>query len=161
MPCIVLRTSRFFPEEDDVKAVRDAREDANNKVNELLYRRVDVEDVVDAHLLALDKARSIGFARYIISATTPFTRADLRDLRMHAPAVLRRHVPMYEAEYARRGWTMFEGIDRVYDNARARSELDWQPRHDFASAIERLRRNEDFRSALAHRIGSKGYHREA
>jgi UDP-glucose 4-epimerase len=161
MPCIVLRTSRFFPEEDDVKAVRDAREDANNKVNELLYRRVDVEDVVSAHLLALDKAHSIGFARYIISATTPFARSDLRELRTQAPAVLRRHVPEYEAEYARRGWTMFEGIDRVYDNARARAELAWQPRHDFASAIERLRRNDDFRSALACRIGSKGYHREA
>lgn len=161
MPCVVLRTSRFFPEEDDVEAVRDAREDANNKVNELLYRRVDVEDVVSAHLLALDKARLIGFARYIISATTPFSRADLRELRTHAPAVLRRHVPAYEGEYARRGWTMFEGIDRVYDNARARAELGWQPRHDFASAIERLHRDGDFRSGLARRIGSKGYHREA
>jgi len=39
----------------------------------LLYRRVDLEDVVSAHLLAIEKAPSIGFDRYIISATTPYT----------------------------------------------------------------------------------------
>jgi len=159
MPCVVLRTSRFFPEEDDQKAVREAREDANNKANEFLYRRVDIEDVVDAHLLAIDKAASLGFARYIISATTPFTRADLAGLRNDAPAVVQRYVPAYAAEYARRGWTMFESIDRVYDNARARAELGWRPRHDFASVIERLRASGEVRSQLAEAVGSKGYHR--
>jgi UDP-glucose 4-epimerase len=161
MPCIVLRTSRFFPEEDDQKAVRDARADANNKANEFLYRRVEVEDVVSAHLIALEKAREIGFARYIVSATTPFTRADLRDLRDDAPAVVRKYVPGYADEYARRGWTMFAGIDRVYDNTRARVDLGWRPRHDFASVIERLRVSDEFRSPLAQAIGSKGYHRDA
>ena len=161
MPCVVLRTSRFFPEEDDQKAVRDARDDANNKANEFLYRRVEIEDVVSAHLLALERAQAIGFARYIVSATTPFTRADLRELRNDAPAVVRRHVPGYAAEYRRRGWTMFAGIDRVYDNTRARVELGWRPRYDFASVIQRLRISDDFRSPLAQSIGSKGYHREA
>jgi len=160
MPCIVLRTSRFFPEEDDQAAVREARADANNKANEFLYRRVDIEDVVSAHLLAIEKGPSIGFARYIVSATTPFTRADLGDLRHDAPAVVRRHVPEFAAEYARLGWTMFEGIDRVYDNTRARVELGWRPRYDFQSVIERLRASEDILSPLARAIGSKGYHRE-
>jgi len=159
MPCLVLRTSRFFPEEDDVEAVRDAREDANNKANEFLYRRVDIEDVVDAHLLAIDKAREIGFARYIISATTPFVREDLAELRIDAPSVLRRCVPSYAAEYEKRGWTMFEGIDRVYDNARARMELGWKPRYDFSYVIERLRETGDLRSPMAKLIGAKGYHR--
>ena len=159
MPCLVLRTSRFFPEEDDVKAVRDAREDANNKANEFLYRRVDIEDVVDAHLLAIDKAREIGFARYIISATTPFVREDLAELRVDAPSVLRRCAPSYAAEYEKRGWTMFEGIDRVYDNARARMELGWKPRYDFSYVIERLRETGDLRSPMAKLIGAKGYHR--
>jgi hypothetical protein len=40
--------------------------------NELLFRRVDIEDVVTAHLLALEKASSIGLGRCVISATTPF-----------------------------------------------------------------------------------------
>jgi hypothetical protein len=42
----------------------------------------------------------------------------------------------------------------------ARAELGWQPRHDFAAVIERLRRSDDFRSPLARAIGSKGYHDE-
>jgi UDP-glucose 4-epimerase len=159
MPCLVLRTSRFFPEEDDQPHVREAREDANNKANEFLYRRVDIEDVVEAHLLALAKAREIGFARYIVSATTPFTRADLAGLRADAPAVVRRHVPGYAAEYARRGWTMFESIDRVYDNARARAALGWRPKVDFARVIERLRESDDIRSPMAQAVGAKGYHR--
>ena len=161
MPCLVLRTSRFFPEEDDQPHVREAREDANNKANEFLYRRVDIEDVVDAHLLALAKAREIGFARYIVSATTPFTRADLAGLRADAPAVVRRHVPDYAAEYARRGWTMFESIDRVYDNAKARAELGWRPKVDFATVIQRLRDTDDVRSPMAQVVGAKGYHRTA
>lgn len=161
MPCLVLRTSRFFPEQDDLPEVREAREDANIKANELLYRRIDIEDVVGAHLLALDKAPSIGFARYIVSATTPFSRDDLAELRRDAPAVVRRLVPGYVEEYERRGWTMFESIDRVYDNTAARRELGWQPTVDFAHAIARLRNAEDLRSALARAVGSKGYHRPA
>ena len=161
MPCLILRTSRFFPEDDDLPAVRDARADANNKANEFLYRRVDIEDVVDAHLLAIEKAPALGFARYIVSATSPFTRADLAGLRRDAPAVVKRHVPAYAAEYARHGWTMFDSIDRVYDNAKARAELGWRPRHDFASVIERLGSSDDVRSPLAQAVGSKGYHRTA
>jgi UDP-glucose 4-epimerase len=160
MPCIVLRTSRFFPEEDDVEAVRDARADANNKANEFLYRRVDIEDVVGAHRLALERAAVIGFCRYIVSATTPFARGDLAMLRSDAPSVVRRYAPAYEAEYARRGWTMFESIDRVYDNTLARRELGWTPKHDFASVIVRLGVGGDVSSELARVVGSKGYHRD-
>ncbi len=161
LPCLVLRTSRFFPEEDDQPEVRDARDDANNKVNELLYRRVDIEDVVDAHLRAIEKASAIGFARYIVSATTPVTRGDLAELRRDAPAVVQRLVPAFAEEYARRGWTMFESIDRVYDNANARAELGWEPKVDFAHAIARMRDESDFRSSLARAVGAKGYHRRA
>src|SRR5918996_4454752 len=119
LPCLILRTSRFFPEGDDRDEVRTAYEDANIKVNELLYRRVDLEDVVSAHRLAMERAPEIGFGRYIISATTPFTRDDLAGLRADAPAVVRRLFPGYEAVYAARGWSMFPSIDRVYDNSRA------------------------------------------
>jgi len=158
LPCVVLRTSRFFPEEDDHKARRESFADANMKANEFLYRRVDVEDIVDAHMLAIDKAPALGFAKYIISATTPFTRSDLAELRTDASAVVTRYAPAYAAEYARRGWTMFPHIERVYDNARARAELGWRPRYDFAHVVDRLRANEDFTSPLARAVGSKGYH---
>ena len=77
LPVIVLRTSRFFPEADDDDAISASYEIANVQANELLYRRVDIGDVVSAHLLAVEKARNIGFARYVISAATPFGRDDL------------------------------------------------------------------------------------
>lgn len=158
LPCIVLRTSRFFPEGDDDEAQRAGFDDANLKLNEFLYRRVDIEDVVDAHLLAIDKAAAIGFGRYIVSATTPFERADAARLRRDAPGVLRERVPEFEAAYRQRGWRMATGIDRVYDNAAARDALGWQPRWDFRRVLAHLEAHGDHRSDLARAVGSKGYH---
>jgi nucleoside-diphosphate-sugar epimerase len=158
LPVVVLRTSRFFPEPDDRDEVRDAYPDGNIKANEFLYRRADIEDVVSAHLLAMDRAPSIGFGRYIVSATTPFTPGDLKELRDGADAVARRLFPDFEAEYARRGWRMFPGIERVYVNARAREELGWRPRYDFRRVLDALKGDEDPRSPLAQAIGAKGYH---
>jgi UDP-glucose 4-epimerase len=158
LPCLILRTSRFFPEGDDRDEVRAAYDDLNLKVNELLYRRVDLEDVVSAHRVALDRAPEIGFGRYIVTATTPFRREDLAELRTDTPAVVRRRVPGYEAVYAARGWTMFPSIERVYDNSRARDELGWAPRYDFRHALDRLEAGEDPRSTLARTVGAKGYH---
>jgi nucleoside-diphosphate-sugar epimerase len=159
LACVVLRTSRFFPEEDDDRGAREAYVDDNAKVNELLFRRVDLEDAVEAHLLACERAPALGFARFIISATTPFVPDDLAELRGNAPGVVDRHVPEFASEYARRGWRMLPGIDRVYVNARARDTLGWEPRYDFASAIGRLLAGEAPGSELARAVGSKGYHR--
>jgi nucleoside-diphosphate-sugar epimerase len=158
LACIVLRTSRFFPEDDDNHKVRQEYSSANAKANELLYRRVDIEDVVSAHLLAAERASAIGFRKYIISATTPFVPADLAGLRANAREVLRLRVPEYEAEYERRQWKAFSSIDRVYVNERARNELGWRPRYDFQSVVKRLQAGEDMRSLLAQMVGSKGYH---
>jgi nucleoside-diphosphate-sugar epimerase len=158
LACLILRTSRFFPEADDSPATRKDYDDGNVKVNELLYRRVDPEDVVAAHLLAVEKAPSIGFGRYVISATTPFHPDDLLDLRVNAPRVVRRRVPDYEEAYGRRGWKMFPRIERVYVNERARRELGWQPRYDFRYVLERLKSGADLCSPLARVVGSKGYH---
>jgi UDP-glucose 4-epimerase len=158
LPILILRTSRFFPEADDRDDIRSAYDDANLKVNELLYRRVDLQDVVDAHRLALDRAPGLGFGRYIISATTPFTRDDLVGLRADAPAVVARRHPEYERIYADCGWRMFPTIERVYVNQRARAELGWTPRYDFRAALRRLAAGEDPRSELARTVGAKGYH---
>lgn len=158
LACVVLRTSRFFPEQDDRQALRDGYDDSNLKLNELLYRRVDIDDVVGAHAQALARASALGFARYVVSATTPFTRDDLAALGHDAPAVLARRVPAHIDVYAQRSWRMLPALDRVYVNERARRELGWRPRFDFASALERLRAGEDFRSPLARAVGSKGYH---
>lgn len=161
LPCLILRTSRFFPERDDVEDRRAGYEDLNLKVNELLYRRVELADVVGAHLLALERAPAIGFGRYIISATTPFTREDLPALRADLPAVLARLYPDYAEIYARRRWTMLPGIDRVYVNTRAREALEWAPVYDFRRALDSLAAGEDPRSPLAVAVGAKGYHAQS
>ena len=158
LPVVVLRVSRFFPENDDRDEVRAAYDGANVKANEYLYRRVDIQDVVDAHLLAMAGAPAIGFGKYIISATTPFTPADRAGLGRDAPAVVRRLFPDQEAEYARRGWAMFGVIDRVYVNDRARAALGWRPRYDFRCVLDRLKAGQDPRSSLARAVGAKGYH---
>ena len=159
LPCLVLRTSRFFPEVDDDPTAAAAYADRNLKANEYLYRRVDIEDVVDAHLCALERADALGFGRYIISATTPLRPEDTAELRRDAPAVVRRRVPGWEAVYARLGWRMAPSLDRVYDNARAREALGWRPRHDFATVVARAAESGgEIRSPLAHEIGAKGYH---
>jgi UDP-glucose 4-epimerase len=158
LPCLILRTSRFCPERDDRDDVRAAYDEANLKLNELLYRRVDLEDVVSAHRCALERAPALGFGRYIVSATTPFTRDDLAELRADAPAVVRRLFPDAEALFAQRGWRLLPSIERVYVNARAREELGWAPEYDFRRALDRLAAGEDHRSPLAAAVGAKGYH---
>jgi hypothetical protein len=63
----------LFPEEDDNQEVRAAYADDNLKANEYLYRRVEIEDVVSAHLLALRRAPAIGF-RNTLSALPRHSR---------------------------------------------------------------------------------------
>jgi UDP-glucose 4-epimerase len=60
--------------------------------------------------------------------------------------------------YGARGWSMFPGIDRVYVNERARRELGWRPKYDFARILELIEADETASSLLAQAVGSKGYH---
>ena len=159
LPCLVLKTSRFFPEEDDDNSIATNYADANAKANEYLYRRIDTEDVVSAHLLAMEKARQIGFGKYIISATTPFEKNHLHALRKNAHEVVKSLYPDFEKIYARLGWKMFPAIGRVYVNKKAREELGWLPKYDFLYILNKLKAGADFKSELSGVIGSKGYHR--
>jgi nucleoside-diphosphate-sugar epimerase len=156
--CIILRTSRFFPEEDDDAEKRDNFADRNVKANEYLFRRVEIEDVVSAHLLAAECAVQLGFGRYIISATSPFLPDDLALLNSDAPAVVRERVPHYMDIYRALGWKMFDVIDRVYVNDAARRDLGWRPRFDFEFVLASLKEGQFPQSELSQAIGSKGYH---
>lgn len=138
LPLIILRTARFFPEEDDMAhAISQSGE--NTKVNELLFRRATVEDMAEAHVTALARAPDLGFDNFIIAPRTPFTRADCAELIADAPAVVRRLFPRYPEIYARRGWTMFQSIDRVYDATRAFERMGFACRTGFAEALATLR----------------------
>jgi UDP-glucose 4-epimerase len=153
-----LRTSRFFPEEDDNPNVRQQYATANSQANELLYRRIDIEDAAAAVLLGVERARDIGFSRYIISSTTPFHPEDLPMLATDAARVVQRIFPETEQLFAAQHWKLFPTIDRVYVNDLARAELRWRPKYDFAHLLECLRTHRDFRSLLAREVGSKSYH---
>lgn len=157
LPVLVMRTSRFFPEDQDDKATRDAFPRENAQLNEFLNRRVDIEDVVSAHLLAAEKAPDIGFSKYIITATTPFTRNDLAELRNAPDDVLRRYID-FEPVYQSRGWQMQADMDRVYVNAKARGELGWNPKHNFEDVLKRVAAGGPVLSDLARAVGVKGYH---
>ncbi|MDE5444515.1 NAD-dependent epimerase/dehydratase family protein [Bradyrhizobium sp. CSA207] len=158
LPVVILRTSRFFPEDDDDAAMRSAYTLENAQANELLYRRLDIADAVSAHLAAVERAPAIGFARYIVSATSPFEPHHLAALARDAAGLVRELHPDCAELYAARGWQLFPQIDRVYVNDRARRELGWRPEFDFAHVLSSLRTGQDFRSALAREVGSKGYH---
>lgn len=160
LPVIVLRTSRFFPEEDDDAGRRGGFDALNLKVNELLYRRVDVADLVEACSFALERASDLGFGRYIISATTPFDASDVFAVRSNLGALVQQRFPLCHETYAARAWRLPPGIGRIYVNAAARRELGWNPRYTFGHALERLAAGLDPRSDLALAVGAKGYHAE-
>ncbi|EYE91388.1 NAD-dependent epimerase/dehydratase family protein [Aspergillus ruber CBS 135680] len=160
LPVLVLRTSRFFPEEDDDEDRRAAMGDENLKVLELAYRRCDIEDIISASVCAMRRAREIQWGKYIISAPPPFdNNADTLDALNRDPAaVLNKIFPELEALFKEKGWKHLERIDRVYDSSRAVRELGWKPMYTFEKTVERLLNGEEWRSELTARVGRKGYH---
>jgi UDP-glucose 4-epimerase len=134
---VVLRTSRFFPEEDD-NAHAIPHSGPNTKVNELLFRRLTVEDAAEAHVAALDRAAELGFDTFIVSAPTPFSPQDCPELLTNAPAVVARYFPRYRDIYAQLGWSMFQSIDRVYVSERAARRLGFTCRTGFKEKLAQL-----------------------
>jgi nucleoside-diphosphate-sugar epimerase len=134
--CVVLRTGRFFPEDDDTHLEPSG---LNLKANEFLHRRLTVEDAAEAHLTALDRAPAIGFGTYIISAPTPFARTDAEALKADAAGVVARYFPDAADLYGRRGWRLPASIGRVYDAGLAERELGFRCRTDFGAVLEALR----------------------
>ena len=137
LPILILRTSRFFPEADDM-AHAIAQSDENTKANEFLFRRLTVEDAAESHVVALDKARELGFDTFIISSMTPFSPSDCGELLVDAPSVVARYFPGYRKLYAQRGWTMFDSIDRVYDPGKAQRKLGFVCKTGFREVLESL-----------------------
>ena len=133
---LILRTGRFFPEDDDTHAVPSG---PNLKANELLQRRLTVEDAAAAHLAALEAAPEIGCDTFILSAPPPFARADAGELARDARAVIARVHPDAAELYAAQGWVLPETIDRVYDPSRAQRRFGWRAASDFGSVLAALR----------------------
>jgi UDP-glucose 4-epimerase len=143
--CVVLRTGRFFPEEDDAQRELSG---PNLKANEFLNRRLAVEDAADAHVVALDRAPALGFEIFVLSAPTPFVPSESAALKRAAADVIERHFPDAPALYARRGWRLPTSIGRVYDASRIQRMLGFRCATDFGCVLEALRT--DDRLPFAH-----------
>ncbi len=101
--CVVLRTARFFPEDDDTHRSPSGE---NLKAIEFLHRRLTVEDAAEAHVAALAQAPRLGFGIFVVSAPPPFAREEAPELKRDARAVIARHFPDAAALFAARGWTL-------------------------------------------------------
>ncbi len=123
----VLRMSRCFPEP------------APDMATYRLHRGVDARDVATGHVLALT-SQGDPFERYILSGATPFSKDDCEALAGDAPSVIRARVPELAAEFDRRGWSLPQSLDRVYDPARAITELGWKPAHGWEEVFAQLDR---------------------
>ncbi len=131
----VLRTGRFFPEDDDTLEIPSG---PNLKANELLNRRLTVEDAAEAHIAALDRIADLGFETFVLSAATPFIREDCQQLIEDAPSVIARYFPEAKALYEEKGWVLPDHIDRVYDAGKAEKLLGFRGKTSFASILEAL-----------------------
>jgi UDP-glucose 4-epimerase len=135
---IVLRTSRFFAEDDDTHAIPSGE---NLKANEFLHRRLTVEDAARAHIAALTAGAQIGHDVFIISAPPPFQRADAADLKGDAAAMISARFPDAAELYAQRGWQLPRSIGRVYDPGHAERRLGFRAQTDFTAVLDALRRD--------------------
>lgn len=138
LPVVVLRTARFFPEEDDTP---DGLTGPNLKANEILHRRATVEDMARAHVAALEGADRVGFGLYIVSAPTPFARADVARLKNDARGVITDRFPDAADLYAARGWRLPQTIGRIYDGAKIERDLGFAYETRFADVLDAMRRN--------------------
>jgi nucleoside-diphosphate-sugar epimerase len=136
--CVMLRTARFFPEEDDTHRTLSG---ANMKANEFLHRRLTVEDAAWAHVMALERAPLLGCETLILSAPTPFARDEMAELKRDAGAVIARHFPDAAMLYAQRGWQLPPSISRVYDAGRAERVMGFRCATDFGAILQALRTN--------------------
>lgn len=135
LPVIVLRTARFFPEEDDT--LKDVS-GPNLKANELLYRRATVMDMARAHVAAIE-AEAPGFGLYLVSAPNRFQRDQVRDLKQDAATVISDLYPDAGAAFASAGWNLPRSIGRVYDGSRITRDLGFSYETTFETVLTALK----------------------
>jgi len=145
---VVLKTSRFFSE-DDIQFELRRRYDQNNlKVNEFICRRVDIRDVVNAHAQAVVKADELGFENLIISASSPLCINDMKQAGSDLIGVLNKKKIVYQDIYQQYKWEMFQSVDCVYANALAIKKLDWSPKTSFETILQSMREDHDYLKKL-------------
>jgi len=140
MDIAILRTSRFFPEDDDTLT---APYGPNLKANELLNRRLTVEDCVDAHICALENIKGKGCQVYIVSAPTPFSREEAPELVNDAAGLVAKYYPKVTEIYEKAGWILPEFLDRIYDSSKIQQELGFKFSTTFETVLAALQTGEE------------------
>lgn len=120
----VLRIARCFPEPVAIRAAH------------RLYRGVAVEDVAQAHRLALQHPEVDITAN--ISGPTPFRPSDVQPLWQDAAQVVEVRFPDIAQLFRRRGWSLPVRIDRVHDSTLARNAIGYSPVHGVHSLAGQL-----------------------
>lgn len=109
----------------------------------LLYGGVDERDVASAVVAAIDILEAEPdrpFREYNVHSPLPFDDADAADLADDPRSVLVRHWPDAPALLDAAGGELWGPVNAWYDISRTRRELGWQPRHDFGTFLDELRR---------------------
>ena len=139
MDCVVLRASRFFPE--------DVLESSslslpNIKANELLGRRVSLVDLLDAHVSALINIKAVCGVVATLVAPWPWAWRHPKGNAKSVAAFVAKERSDAAALYAKQGWKMPETISRVNDARNAVELLHWKPRFTWDSLLEVLRQEQ-------------------
>ena len=132
MDCVVLRASRFFPEESP----------PNIKANELLGRRVSLVDLLDAHIRALINIKAVRGVVATLVAPWPWSWQHPKGDAKSVAAFVAKERPDAAALYAKQGWELPEMISRVNDARTAVELLHWKPRFTWDSLLEVLRQEQ-------------------
>ncbi|WP_430428284.1 NAD-dependent epimerase/dehydratase family protein [Parasphingorhabdus sp.] len=135
MAVAILRTGRFFPEDDDTL---EHPSGPNLKANEFLNRRLTVEDAAHAHIAALEKIVHLGCETFILSAPPPFDRSECAQLIRNARTIIISKFPQVEEIYRQHGWVLPDAIERVYDPSKAERLLDFRCDTDFSTIVSAL-----------------------
>lgn len=135
MDVAILRTSRFFPEDDDTLTHPSG---LNLKANEFLNRRLTVEDAADSHICALANITGLGCETFIVSAPPPFDPSEGAELMHDAQAVIARKFPQAVDLYNECGWVLPDIIERIYDPSKMERLLGFRCKTDFAAILSAL-----------------------
>ena len=134
---VILRTSRFFPE-DAIES--SSLSMPNLMANELLGRRAALSDLLTAHILAASRANDLTGRILTISAIWP--RALKGGDNVGTAIEVAEDVKANFGPDAYKdapGWSLPDKITRVYDAEAAVKALGWRPVFNFENILERLK----------------------
>ncbi|MBB6255020.1 NAD-dependent epimerase/dehydratase family protein [Nitrospirillum iridis] len=112
-----------------LRIARCFREPAAARAAHRLHRGLNMADAAAAHVHAVTVDVP---GTFVISARTPFRRAEADSLAQDAAGLIRARLPRVAALFDRRGWPLPARLDRVYDATRAAALLGFRPRFDFS-----------------------------